>query len=161
MWRVVCRLFGVATTSDGPRAPYRGPLRVQVNSLSHSSLIMRLSSSCSLTNALNSSADGSSTRPRASRILSSTSRWRLIASASCWRSSAIVTPAEATGPSAYGSGGGAASGMFSSQEGHTAARSPRRHRLHTYAVTTMFVTLNWHSRNASYLSPHESQIAGE
>ena len=86
------------------RSPAADPSHVQVNSFSLSSLIVRLNSSCSRTKALNSSGGGSSALRRACRILSSISRWRLIVSASFWRSSEVVTPAEANRPSAYGRG---------------------------------------------------------
>ena len=103
------KLLVASTERRLPVSPCRGPLRVQVNSFSLSSLIVWLSSSCSLSSALNSSGGGRSALRRACRILSSISRWRWIVSASFWRSSAIVTPSDATGPSAYGSGGGSAS----------------------------------------------------
>lgn len=86
---------------NGP-LPAGEPSHVQVNSFSLSSLIVPLNSACSLTKALNSSGGGSSALRRACRILSSISRWRLIVSASFWRSSEVVTPAEANRPSAYG-----------------------------------------------------------
>jgi hypothetical protein len=103
-----CAVAAEPTVRGNGPLPTGGPAHVQVNSFSLSSLIVRLNSSCSLTKALNSSGGGSSALRRACRILSSISRWRLIVSASFWRSSEVVTPAEANRPLTYGPGGSTA-----------------------------------------------------